>query len=504
MVACCCSAILRRPEGVCGGGFVLKIGILVVAYNAAETLVRVLDRIPADFRPRIERVLISDDASVDATYLVGIEYSQSNVDLPITVVRQNANLGYGGNQKVGYRWAIEHDLDIVVLLHGDGQYAPELLPNMVAPIEDGAADCVMGSRMMIAGGARRGGMPLYKYFGNKVLTRFENFVTGAQLSEWHSGYRAYSVDALRSVPFNANSNGFAFDTEVIVQMLEARKRIIEIPIPTYYGDEISHVNGMKYASDITRHVIRYRLHKMGLGSGELAFMSSQYENKLDARSSHALLAEAVDPSAHRILDLGCGAGHLARQLSASGHRVTGIDLEEQSGEVFDRFMRADLNHGLPDGLGTFDQVVAADVLEHLARPEELLRQLHDHVTPDGALLVSIPNFAHWYPRFRVALGRFDYDRRGILDQSHLRFFTRSSFERLASRAGWSACVIATTPLPLEVVDRASQGTPSSSVASGFISRLIHRIDDFCVRLWPSLFAYQYLFLLSASTPAGDE
>ena len=254
-----------------GGGDLLKIGILVVAYNAADTLTRVLDRIPVDFRPQINRVLISDDASVDATYFEGLKYAQSNLDIPINVVRQKSNLGYGGNQKVGYRWAIAHDLDIIVLLHGDGQYAPELLPEMVAPIEEGVADCVLGSRMMIAGGARRGGMPLYKYFGNKVLTRFENFVTGARLSEWHSGYRAYSVDALRSVPFDANSNGFAFDTQVIVQMLESGRRIAEIPIPTYYGDEISHVNGMKYAFDIICHVIRYRLHKIGFGSGELAF-----------------------------------------------------------------------------------------------------------------------------------------------------------------------------------------------------------------------------------------
>src|SRR5579864_3770191 len=114
-----------------------KIGILIVAYNAASTLAGVLDRIPEDFRSRITEVIVSDDSSVDATYLVGLGYKQVAPDLPLTVVRNDVNLGYGGNQKAGYRLAIEHGLDIVVLLHGDGQYAPEVLPDIVAPLEAG-------------------------------------------------------------------------------------------------------------------------------------------------------------------------------------------------------------------------------------------------------------------------------------------------------------------------------------------------------------------------------
>src|SRR5215218_7037771 len=215
-----------------------RIGILVVAYNAASTLAQVLDRIPRDFAPRIDEILVGDDHSQDSTYLVGVGYQQESGDLPLTVVRHPENLGYGGNQKAGYRWAIENDLDIVVLLHGDGQYAPELLPEMVAPLERDEADAVFGSRMLLSGAARRGGMPMYKYLGNRVLTRVENSVAGMNLSEWHSGYRAYSVAALANIPFERNSNGFDFDTEIILQLKEAKKRIVEIPIPTYYGDEI--------------------------------------------------------------------------------------------------------------------------------------------------------------------------------------------------------------------------------------------------------------------------
>ena len=226
-------------------------------------------------------VLVCDDFSQDSTYLVGLGYKQLSSDLPLTVIRQPRNLGYGGNQKSGYQWAIEHDLDIVVLLHGDGQYAPEFLPEIVAPLERGECDAVFGSRMMEPGGARRGGMPMYKYVGNRILTAFENKLVGLELSEWHSGYRAYSVPALASIPFHRNSDDFHFDTQIILQFFEAGKRIIELPVPTYYGDEICHVNGLAYARDVATDVVRYRLHKMGFGSGETAFASDAYELKVE-------------------------------------------------------------------------------------------------------------------------------------------------------------------------------------------------------------------------------
>ncbi|MBV8463895.1 MAG: glycosyltransferase family 2 protein, partial [Acidimicrobiales bacterium] len=184
-----------------------RIGILVVAYNAASTLAPVLDRIPDSVRPDIEEVIVSDDHSEDSTYLVGLGYQQVS-ELPITLIRQPKNLGYGGNQKAGYRVAIEHGLDVIVMLHGDGQYAPESLPDLLRPILAGEADAVFGSRMMIKGAARRGGMPLYKNVGNRILSRFENAALGTDFSEFHSGYRAYSVKALTQIPFEQNSDGF--------------------------------------------------------------------------------------------------------------------------------------------------------------------------------------------------------------------------------------------------------------------------------------------------------
>ena len=236
----------------------MKIGILIVAYNAQNTLAKVLDRIPSDFATQIDSILVCDDASTDDTHNVGLRY-QSNSKLPLTIVRHQINLGYGGNQKTGYQWALEKNLDLVVLLHGDGQYAPEYLPQMVEPIVSGRADVVFGSRMITQGGARKGGMPLYKFVGNKILTTLQNRLAKVSLTEWHSGYRAYSVAALRKVNFLKNSDYFDFDSQIILQMIGARQRITEIEIPTFYGDEISRVNGIKYGIKILNHTLKFRL-----------------------------------------------------------------------------------------------------------------------------------------------------------------------------------------------------------------------------------------------------
>jgi len=236
----------------------MKIGILIVAYNAEDTLSKVLDRIPTDFAVQVESILVCDDASTDDTHEVGLRY-QTGSKLPLTIVRHEVNLGYGGNQKTGYQWALEQNLDLVVLLHGDGQYAPEYLPQMVEPIVAGRADVVFGSRMLTQGGARKGGMPLYKFVGNKILTFLQNRLARVSLSEWHSGYRAYSVPALRKVNFLKNSDYFDFDSQIILQMIGARQRIVEIEIPTFYGDEISRVNGIKYGIKILLHTLKFRL-----------------------------------------------------------------------------------------------------------------------------------------------------------------------------------------------------------------------------------------------------
>ena len=226
-----------------------KVVVVLPAYNAALTLEQTYQEIPFDL---VDEVILCDDASRDHTVAtaekIGIRH----------IIRHEKNKGYGGNQKAGYTYAINHGWDVVVLLHGDGQYAPEIMGDIIDPIVNGDADAVFGSRMMHRGEARKGGMPMYKYVGNKVLTTFQNRLAGLRLSEWHSGYRAYRLDRLGLASLREMSDVFDFDTEIILHLAKHKLRISEIAIPTFYGDEKCHVNGLRYAADVVVDVVRFR------------------------------------------------------------------------------------------------------------------------------------------------------------------------------------------------------------------------------------------------------
>ena len=238
----------------------MKIGVFIVAYNAESTLAQVLQRIPPEVADRIDEVFVFDDFSTDRTFEVGRAQMDTPHGTKLVMKRNERNLMYGGNQKAGYQYAIERNFDIVVLLHGDGQYAPEVMERLLEPLEAGSADMVMGSRMLEPGAARRGNMPMYKYYGNKVLTTVQNALLGRRLSEFHSGYRAYSVAALRSVPLDRLTDDWHFDTQIILEFIRRGHRIREVPIPTYYGDEICRVNGVRYAANCVRVTAGFALH----------------------------------------------------------------------------------------------------------------------------------------------------------------------------------------------------------------------------------------------------
>ncbi len=471
----------------------MKVGVLVVAYNAETTLVDVLDRIRPEMRQELCEVLVQDDHSTDATFDVATEYLQRGTDLPLTVVRHPQNLGYGGNQKAGYAYAINHGWDIVVLLHGDGQYAPEVMHDLVAPIVAGEADAVFGSRMMIKGGALRGGMPLYKFVGNRILTTAQNALTGLRLSEWHSGYRAYRVSALAELTFMGNSDVFDFDTQIILQLHAARKRIVEVAIPTFYGDEISRVNGIRYAGDIMRHTVGHRLGRRGFGTGDVGRPAEPYAYRPSAHSAQGRVLQLMEHRPPcRVLDVGCGPGWLAEALTAQGHTVTGVAGGEAPGVAgrMDRFVRADLEAGLPDEVGEgYDVIVAADVIEHVSEPRRLLADMADRLTRGGSIIASVPNISHWYPRGRIAVGRFDYDQRGILDATHLRFFTRASFLHVVKQAGLEPVGRRHTGLPFDGLGIRTRTGPG---------RVAALADRALVRLWPTMFAYQFVYELTVS------
>ncbi|HMJ81680.1 MAG TPA: glycosyltransferase family 2 protein, partial [Vicinamibacterales bacterium] len=202
-----------------------RLLVLIVAYNAEKKIGAVLARVPPRLAEEYDvEVLVLDDSSQDATFEKSRD-AQSGIPFPVHVLFNPVNQGYGGNQKIGYHFAILRGFDFVALLHGDGQYAPECLPDLVRPLRDGEVDVVFGSRMLTRSAALSGGMPLYKYVGNKILTAFQNRMLNSSLSEFHSGYRVYSVAALKKIPFALNTNDFHFDTEIIVQLMIAQQRI---------------------------------------------------------------------------------------------------------------------------------------------------------------------------------------------------------------------------------------------------------------------------------------
>jgi glycosyltransferase involved in cell wall biosynthesis len=234
-----------------------RIAILVVAYNAEATLAQVLDRVPTDIWEKVEEVIVFDDASQDQTFDVGRDYQRRTAREKLVIFRNPTNLMYGGNQQQGYRYAIARGFDIVVLLHGDGQYAPEVMQRLLAPLESGAAALVMGSRMLEPGAARHGRMPLYKFLGNRILTWSQNHLAGTRFSEFHSGYRAYAVEALQTIPLDQLTTSWHFDTQIILEFLKRGYPVVEVPIPTYYGEEICHVNGVPYALHCLRATAGY-------------------------------------------------------------------------------------------------------------------------------------------------------------------------------------------------------------------------------------------------------
>jgi 2-polyprenyl-3-methyl-5-hydroxy-6-metoxy-1,4-benzoquinol methylase len=483
-----------------------RIGILIVTFNAVTTLTKVLKRITPNVWKNVEEIAIFDDASQDATYELAMGLKTYRQLEKLQVLSNSKNLGYGGNQKAGYRYFMEKGFDIVVLLHGDGQYAPEILSHLYHPIVADEADAVFGSRMLKTyGGPLQGGMPLYKYAGNRILTTFENHALKMNLTEFHSGYRAYSLHALRNIDFSHMTDDFHFDTEIIIKLQHQRYRIKEVPIPTYYGDEICYVNGMRYARDVARAVRRYKQTRRSIQCfPEFQEYFVHYPIKHSKSSSHYYARQMVG-SNQEVLDIGAGEGFFAEELAANGNRVTGIDNRPKPTENsrFERYFTADLEEGIAGVIRQLDgkrfgRVLLLDVLEHLRRPEQILRQTHEVLEREGLLIVSLPNIANIYVRLTLLLGKFDYSERGLLDKTHLRFFTRKTARRLLELNGYSIVQGEQTVIPLELVF----GWSPDSV----VMRALNRILAFATWLFPGLFGYQVMFVarIATSLPPDHE
>ncbi len=232
-----------------------RIILVMPAYNAGNTLEKTYSEIPPQV---VDEVLLVDDESTDNT----VECADG---LGIRVIRHERNRGYGGNQKTCYDNALALGADIVIMLHPDYQYTPRLVQAMVSPIAYGVFDCMLGSRIL-SNGALAGGMPLYKYAANRLLTLVQNLFLGSKLSEFHTGLRAYSREVLEAIPFHGNSEDFAFDNQFLCQILYARFRVGEITCPTRYAADSSSIsfrNSVRYGLAVLRTTLDSVLHSLG-------------------------------------------------------------------------------------------------------------------------------------------------------------------------------------------------------------------------------------------------
>jgi glycosyltransferase involved in cell wall biosynthesis len=234
-----------------------RVVVVMPARQAAATLGRTVAAIPRDV---VDEVIVVDDSSTDET----VRLART---LPIHLVWHPHQVGYGGNQKTCYLEALQHEADVVVMLHPDGQYEPELIPSMIEPIVRGDADLVLGSRLLIPGAALAAGMPRWKYVANRVLTAIENRIMGTALSEAHTGYRAYSRRLLLTVPFLRNSHDFVFDSELLMQASHFGLTIAEVPARCRYFEEASSVGfraGAVYGLKTLWAGVRLILHRRGI------------------------------------------------------------------------------------------------------------------------------------------------------------------------------------------------------------------------------------------------
>ena len=475
----------------------MKVLILITAFNVERFIEKVILRLPNKLKKSQLNfeILIIDDASNDNTLKKIISIRDKYKDYKITCLSNKVNLGYGGNQKIGYHYAIKNNFDYIILLHGDGQYAPEKILDMLDPLINNNVDVVQGSRMIKKIDALKGKMPIYKFIGNVVLTLIQNFLTRLNLSEYHSGYRSYKVSALKEIPFHLNSNQFHFDTQILIQLSIAKKKIYEIPIPTFYGKEISSLNSIQYGFAILGTTFVFFLQKFGIFyDPKFNFLKKEgpdnYESKVDFLSTHSIAYNEIRSNS-KILSIGCGNAHLEKKLIKDKKcQVDGIDFVNIPNLNFlNSFSVVDLDKdNIELKRDDYDCILLLDVIEHIKDPEKLISDLGEKMSnfPKMKLIISTPNVANIIIRIMLLFGNFNYGLRGILDKTHTRLFTLSSFKKLIMDQNFEIEKVYFVPPPFLLV-----------IKNKLFGNFLISIFAILNKIRGKLFAFQFLNIVKA-------
>jgi methionine biosynthesis protein MetW len=486
---------LRQQRAERGDAFP-RIGVFLFGGPDRESLRKTLERIPEGLDDCLAQVVVVEDAERQEPPF-RIQDLAVRSSLRLRIHREPSDPSFGGARKAALEYARQMQLDRVVTMRGDGRHPPELLPALLLAALEEPAPLVIAARVHRLA-ARPEGLWVARLLAHRLATGFQNRLLGLALDDYHSGYRVYPSEALRSIPFQLNTSTPSFDMQLLIQCRALGVPVREVRVPPSWKEHSGDRRGLQEVLRACGTVLQYRLHQLHVIRHGPYFVDQgvHYTLKRARSGSHMQVIDAIAPGA-RVLDLGCSQGLLARPLREKDVRVVGVDVHpaERLARELEAYFQRDLEQPLDLPFGReFDYVVVADVIEHLRRRVELLRQARRFLKVGGRLIISTPNVALWFYRASLLAGRFEYGPRGILDETHLHLYTRASFRRAVERAGFRVVSERVTSLPFEVVFE-STGR----------SRLVRFMGDayhLLARAWPELFAYQVI--LEAEIATLDE
>ncbi len=468
-----------------------RIMILIVPTLNDDALLQFLDHLPED--------LLSDetvhfallDRSIDGkrswltrSWLDHRQYTRW------TLLHNPTPHGYGGNQKLGFRLALDRDFDFVIHFLADGRYAPDDLRHFVQTWRENPADVLLGDRLS-SDSELKCDMPVLRRWANRALAWYQNRMAQSNLTDFHCALRGYSTRFLKTVPFEINTNALHFDSHLLLQAHCIQADIQQIPVHYLHQNGTPYRAGLGYAWQVFKSATQYRLHQMGMlcSLSYRDLRPTKYQDKTtDFRSSHQLalqLTRRIKPQT--VTDIGCGPGFVAKHCQDDGIHVTGLDMYPPLEGTMQAFHRVILEaEPLPVDPFESDVVLMLDIIEHLASPEEFLLAMRNNSDQLGmdqhekTLILSTPNIAFIIPRLNLLFGRFNYAERGILDITHKRLFTRKSLRHCLETCGYRIERFHPVGLAFEVVFK------------GVMGKLLARISWLMARMLPTVFAAQFL------------
>ena len=463
-----------------------RLLVLMISFNMEKHIVSMLSRVlgaPLNKENTSCDVLLIDDASQDNTYEVAHDYI-SRQNLPVIVCRNLVHQGWGNNQKMGCCYAVDNKYDLVVLWHGGEPCSSEYVPLLINPILNNTADIVLGSCEI----------PSRQFARDVLFRKFQNWILKGKFFQFNTGFRAYRVAALKSIPFEKNANDSNFDIDMLIQCIHTRQRMVEVIIPVSDGNEAVHVNSLKYTFQILKAVLLAQFQSLSVFyQARFDYQPDDavvYADKTGFASSHQWALSHVLGNAH-VLDLGAGSSaYVSRHLSERNDSVIAIDKLAPSGDIHPSItlIQADLNDmKFLTYIDTkaISHVLLLDVVEHLDSPETFFQYLRDQLQASlPRILITVPNIAFITMRIGLLFGLFNYGKRGILDLTHKRLFTFHSLQQLMRTHGYQIEKIEAIPAPFSLV-----------FSDGRWSRVLTYLNQVCIRLSKSLFAYQIAIIV---------